>query len=209
MRDHSPVLSVTTCPYRRAPRRFRGVGFQPAMPASLPAFLVVAAALPCGAGAFACQLFFSRALKLSAFIRVHRRPICVLALACCLFAQQPAPNPPMPANGTARFEANAQLVVETVTVKDKNGDVVKGLTAKDFSITEDGVPQTISFCEFQTVDENPAPPLTAAPAPAPAPPPPPAKVEPVVRTCTSIWAPCPSRIRCARNPPPSSSSEPR
>jgi VWFA-related protein len=130
-----------------------------------------------GAGAFACQLF----VMLSAFIRVHRRPICVLALACCLFAQQPAPNPPTPANGTARFEANAQLVVETVTVKDKNGDVVKGLTARDFSITEDGVPQTISFCEFQTVDENPAAPLTAAPAPAP-PPAPPKAAEPVVRT---------------------------
>jgi VWFA-related protein len=105
-----------------------------------------------GAGAFACQLF-------------------ALALACCLFAQQPTP---------ATFHANAQLVVETVTVKDKNGKTVEGLTAKDFSITEDGVPQTISFCEYQTMEETPEPPVT--PAPAPAPQPVAAKVEPVVRT---------------------------
>ena len=58
------------------------------------------------------------------------------------------------ANGVVKFQANTQLVVETVTVKDKNGKPVEGLTAKDFTITEDGVPQTISFCEFQKLDER-------------------------------------------------------
>jgi len=68
-------------------------------------------------------------------------------------AQQPVQAPPAASAGTVRFQANTQLVVETVTVKDKNGKPVTGLTAKDFTITEDGVAQTISFCEFQKLDE--------------------------------------------------------
>ena len=40
--------------------------------------------------------------------------------------------------------------------RDREGQerqAVEGLTAKDFTITEDGVAQTISFCEFQKLDE--------------------------------------------------------
>jgi VWFA-related protein len=85
-------------------------------------------------------------------------------------AQQPVQTPQTTANGTVKFQANTQLVIETVTVKDKNGKPVEGLTAKDFTITEDGVAQTISFCEFQKLDEMIAPTEpAAAPAAAPAP----------------------------------------
>ena len=90
-------------------------------------------------------------------------------------AGQPAAQAtPQAANGIVKFQANTQLVVETVTVKDKNGKPVEGLTAKDFTITEDGVAQTISFCEFQKLDEmvDPAIPVelpAAAPVPATAP----------------------------------------
>src|SRR5450759_5075550 len=80
-------------------------------------------------------------------------------------AQQPVPAPQTAATGIVKFQANTQLVIETVTVKDKNGKPVEGLTAKDFTVTEDGVAQTISFCEFQKLDEMPAP---AEPAVAPA-----------------------------------------
>jgi VWFA-related protein len=107
--------------------------------------------------------------------------LSVFAVAFCLYAQQPAPPPAVPANGTARFEANSQLVIETVSVHDKSGVPIKGLTAKDFSVTEDGVAQTISFCEFQTMDEVPEPELIPRPAPAPEPAPA-AKVAPVVQT---------------------------
>src|ERR1035437_4551015 len=115
---------------------------------------------------------------LSPFIRVHRRLACVIALSCCLVAQQPTPNTPPPANGTVKFQANAQLVVKTVTVTYKNSKTVEGLTAKDFSVTEDGEAQTVSFCEFQTMLETPEPPVTPAPAAEPVA----AKVDPVVRT---------------------------
>ena len=125
---------------------------------------------------------------LSALIRVHRRLLCLLAVAFCLFAQQPASPPAVPANGTARFEANAQLVIEAVSVRDKTGAPVKGLTAKDFSVTEDGVAQTISFCEFQSMDEIPEPELMSRPAPAPEPAPA-AKVAPVVQADIAPEAP--------------------
>src|SRR5581483_11272883 len=53
----------------------------------------------------------------------------------------------------------SQLVVEAVAVKDKQGNFVPGLTAKDFTVTEDGVPQTVRFCEHQdlTTDATPLP----------------------------------------------------
>src|SRR4029078_9213230 len=85
-------------------------------------------------------------------------------------------TPQTAANGVVKFQASTQLVIETVTVKDKNGKPVEGLTAKDFTITGDGVAQTISFCEFQKLDEAVTPPMeltrrpedTPAPATAPA-----------------------------------------
>jgi VWFA-related protein len=43
----------------------------------------------------------------------------------------------------------SNLVVEAVTVKDKQGNFIHGLTAKDFVLTEDGTPQTIRYCEHQ------------------------------------------------------------
>jgi VWFA-related protein len=83
--------------------------------------------------------------------------LLALALVAPLTAQQPPPQaPPV-------FRSGAQLTVETVTVKDKSGKPIEGLTAKDFSITEDGVPQAISFVEFQRVP-SPSDPLQAADA---------------------------------------------
>ena len=70
-----------------------------------------------------------------------------------ILAQQPPSAQPV-------FRSGTKLVVENVTVKDKNGKAVEGLTAKDFDITEDGEPQTIQFVEFQKlldVDSTPAP----------------------------------------------------
>jgi VWFA-related protein len=74
-------------------------------------------------------------------------------------AQQPVAQQPV-------FRSGTRLIVETVTVKDRDGKVIEGLTAKDFAITEDGEPQTISFVEFQRVDGSPGPsPATAPPVP--------------------------------------------
>ena len=47
------------------------------------------------------------------------------------------------------FRTGTRLIVQTVTVKDKDGKPIEGLTAKDFIVTEDGEPQDIAFVEFQ------------------------------------------------------------
>src|SRR6185295_19588653 len=62
--------------------------------------------------------------------------------------------------------------------KDKNGNPIEGLTAKDFTVTEDNKPQNISFCEFQRLEETIAPPAPEpklVPAEQPRPELPPAK----------------------------------
>lgn len=60
-------------------------------------------------------------------------------------------------NGNFTLTLNSQLVVETVVVKDKNGHFVPGLTAKDFRVEEDGVPQTIRIFEHQALQAQSQP----------------------------------------------------
>ncbi|HEY3940273.1 MAG TPA: VWA domain-containing protein [Bryobacteraceae bacterium] len=55
----------------------------------------------------------------------------------------------------ATFSTSTQLVIETVSVIDKSGRPVEGLTAKDFTITENGVRQQIRFFEEQKLPEKP------------------------------------------------------
>ena len=61
------------------------------------------------------------------------------------------------------LSVRSQLVVEAVTVKDKQGNFVHGLTAKDFNLTEDGALQIIHYCEHQELATHAAPLPVAAP----------------------------------------------
>jgi len=80
-------------------------------------------------------------------------------------AGQPAPRPDdkpqvlTATKGSSSFTASTTEVVEDVILKDKSGKPIDGLTAKDFIITEDGKPQTVKFCQFQTLEEE----ISAAP----------------------------------------------
>jgi VWFA-related protein len=56
------------------------------------------------------------------------------------------------------MSVSTNLVIEAVNVKDKQGKPIKGLTAKDFTITEDGAPQQISFAEYQELPTAPTTP---------------------------------------------------
>ncbi|HET9831307.1 MAG TPA: hypothetical protein VFP91_06350, partial [Vicinamibacterales bacterium] len=67
-------------------------------------------------------------------------------------AQQPAQTQPATAAQAPPapiFRTNTRLSVQTVTVKDKDGKPIEGLTAKDFVVTEDGESQAVAFVEFQ------------------------------------------------------------
>jgi len=66
-------------------------------------------------------------------------------------AQQTGTNEMSGQNGTFTLTVNSQLVIEAVVVKDKQGNVVPGLTAKDFTVVEDGQPQTIKIFEHQAL----------------------------------------------------------
>jgi len=72
-------------------------------------------------------------------------------------AQQIGQNKDPNAANDFTLSMKVQLVVETVVVKDKQGNAVEGLTAKDFLVTEDGAPQTIRFCEHQDLAANAKP----------------------------------------------------
>ena len=94
-------------------------------------------------------------------------------------AQQPTAQPPQPAaqqptsqqppanqalqkqssndNGDTVISVTTQLVIETVTVTDKSGKGIEGLTAKDFAVTEDNAPQTIKFFDYEKLPETPEP----------------------------------------------------
>src|SRR6187455_2922435 len=87
-------------------------------------------------------------------------------------AQQPAPQPAAaapaapqapaqqqkPADTTPRFqqETGVTLVSVDVVVRDSSGNVVQGLTAKDFTVREDGKPQRVDTFSFQEIGKGPA-----------------------------------------------------
>ena len=72
----------------------------------------------------------------------------VIGTAAPGLAQQQA------ADGTFTLKVQSDIVLTNVVVRDKKtGEVVKGLTAADFTILENGKPQKIASFDYQSVDE--------------------------------------------------------
>src|SRR5437762_10080262 len=71
---------------------------------------------------------------------------CLLCLLCSV--------PLLVGQDQFTLKVNTRLVVETVSVTDKDGKPIEGLTRDDFILTEDGVPQTISVFEFEKLDDS-------------------------------------------------------
>jgi VWFA-related protein len=89
---------------------------------------------------------------------MRRVGFCLLSILCatlleagCVCAQQIGTNASPDKNGAFSLTLNSQLVIETVVVKDKKGNSIPGLTAKDFTVTEDGEPQAIRIFEHQAL----------------------------------------------------------
>jgi VWFA-related protein len=72
-------------------------------------------------------------------------------------AQLTGQNKSATSSDVTTIHVTSRLIVETVVVKDKKGNPINGLTAKDFVITEDGVPVEVKICEQQTPSETPEP----------------------------------------------------
>ena len=100
----------------------------------------------------------------SSFRILTMRTIWILTLLALSAAgqqqQTPAPAPGLPVKAT--FSASSNLVIVDVTVKDKSGKAIDGLTENDFTVLEDGKPQKIQVFEHQKLSLEPEPPRASA-----------------------------------------------
>jgi VWFA-related protein len=84
---------------------------------------------------------------------VHLRRFAALALAGLMPAMQITAQDQNPSQPYT-LKVDSDLVLTNVVVRDKKtGEVVRGLTANDFQIQENGKPQKIVSFDFQSVDQ--------------------------------------------------------
>ncbi|MFT4111512.1 VWA domain-containing protein [Silvibacterium sp.] len=81
------------------------------------------------------------------------------ALPVAAGAQVIGQNSSPDSGAVTTISVRSQIVTEAVAVHDKDGKPVEGLTASDFTVTEDGIPQKIRYCERQSL------PIAEAPLP--------------------------------------------
>ncbi len=86
-------------------------------------------------------------MRLFAFSRLA---LLVLAIPCVCAAQAPAVKGPDADQPTATLKVQAREVLLPVTVRDKHGALVTNLTATDFTLAEDGRPETIKSFSRQS-----------------------------------------------------------
>src|SRR6266568_6245462 len=80
---------------------------------------------------------------------MFRLLILLFTVAISGVAQQTEQSKPSTTQSPYTISVSTKLVVETVEVKDKKGKPIQGLTAEDFLLTEDGIPQRLRFFEYQ------------------------------------------------------------
>jgi VWFA-related protein len=84
-----------------------------------------------------------------------RRLPPLIVLAAVLFAIAWSPRLTASQGGSQpkpTFKSGLDMVIVNVVVRDKDGNPVRGLTLKDFTVLEDGKPQAISTFDFEELD---------------------------------------------------------
>src|SRR5438046_8150567 len=77
--------------------------------------------------------------------------VAALLVGLAYAAAAPAAQPPQPPT----FRSEASLVRVDVTVVDHDGEPVTTLAASDFTVDEDGIPQTVQSFKFVSADGRP------------------------------------------------------
>ena len=85
---------------------------------------------------------------------MRRAAIAIAAIAMVIGTAAPGLAQQQAADGTFTLKVQSDIVLTNVVVRDKKtGEVVKGLTAADFTVLENGKPQKIASFDYQSVDE--------------------------------------------------------
>lgn len=98
---------------------------------------------------------------LSRTLRVARRVstfVLAAGVALAVSSDQPAGAQQ---EGRPTFRVGTTTVSVDVVVRDRSGNIVRGLTAADFTVLEDGRPQQIETFTFQEIVDQPRQPLEA------------------------------------------------
>ena len=94
------------------------------------------------------------------------RKLLAVLLCCAMMAPQVAlAQESRAGEGGFTFKVTSELVLVSVTVRDKKGALVRGLKQSDFTVLEDGKPQRIQSFDIEDVD-NYAQPAQGGPAQA-------------------------------------------
>jgi VWFA-related protein len=94
-----------------------------------------------------------------------RRALALLLCCAMMLPQAALAQQERMGEGGVTFKVTSELVLVSVTVRDKKGDLVRGLKQSDFTVLEDGKAQRIQSFDIEDV-ENFAPAPQAGPAQA-------------------------------------------
>ena len=88
------------------------------------------------------------------FAQINSRIIAIL-LSLSLLAPAQTTQPAASNNDQSayRIRVTSDLVLVNVVIRDKQGNLIRGLTRNDFTLSEDGKQQKISSFDFENVDE--------------------------------------------------------
>ena len=95
-----------------------------------------------------------------------RRYLAAMLIASFVFASAPAAARQSAQLRRPAFRAGVELIYVNVIVRDGRGEIVRGLDARDFTLSEDGKEQSIAAFDFEEVPVEPRPEAAIEPVPA-------------------------------------------